>query len=142
MSFKSSTARSVRGAFWARHWRRQGSGRSLASAGLLDLNTVWGLRAYVYRTGFANFERGDNREPLKRLETVRNWIFDGGVVRFEHLRAAAVRAALGSFWGFDARPVGQGPVSRSRPFPVGRPTLPTGALEQLRQIGAALRAVG
>lgn len=64
-----------------------------ASAGLSDLNTVWGLRAYVYRTGFANFERGDNREALKRLETVRNWIFDGGAVRFEHLRAAAVRAA-------------------------------------------------
>jgi hypothetical protein len=69
----------------------------LASAGLRDFSPFSGFLAYVYNIGFERIEHGDNREPLKRLEMLRNWMLDGSKIRFDQLRTAAVRAAVDPF---------------------------------------------
>ncbi len=80
---------------WQRH---ESPDEVFADVGLRDPNSISGLRADVYRHGLRKISSGETiANPLKRLETLRNWMFEGGEVRFEHLRAAAVRAALDPF---------------------------------------------
>jgi len=56
-----------------------------------------GYREHLHRLGFERLDKATNGDPLDRLHMVRNWTFSGGKVRFEALKTAAVRVALGPF---------------------------------------------
>jgi hypothetical protein len=70
----------------------------LSRIGFTNRIPATGYREHLYRLGLERRETGADGDPLKRLEMVRRWSHHAqGKVRFETLKAAAVRAALDPF---------------------------------------------
>jgi hypothetical protein len=69
----------------------------LAGIGFRTTLSAIAYREHLYRLGFQRYEKGTNNNPMGRLQTVRNWAYADGKVRFEVLKTAAVRAALDPF---------------------------------------------
>jgi hypothetical protein len=53
-----------------------------------------GFCQYAYQLGYAKLEASANGDPMRRLATIKAWAFNGGKVRFDSLRVAAVNAAI------------------------------------------------
>jgi hypothetical protein len=69
----------------------------LSKIGFTDRLSALGYREHIYRLGLERRQKEANGDPLKHLDMIRRWSLAQGKVRFEPLKAAAVRAALEPF---------------------------------------------
>jgi hypothetical protein len=67
--------------------------------GFSDLGLLAGFRKHAFFRGLELIAGGDNAEPLKRLDLVRDWAWTDGKPRYEEGRARVANALLLPFGG-------------------------------------------